>query len=314
MNLIQPIRSFTTALIAALTISVKFLILGLVLSPNLAYSFQNARNSPRMRAPQISAGEAEMNQILNSTQLQGYCGQIARLDSTSIKNIERTHIHLTANRKPANSSSLLIDQFYYKNGKFSENRRTADAYTHPSWLRMSLLSRANTAYQNYIRLLDAHNARDTFNPATLVCKTVVESCLRPQDDAPGRRSTAAGLSQATKTTINGFFRTSPWFRSKVKGFENIRDGRTYRTHMPKSILAQQEIGWAIMVMKAKELRTFNEKKVLEFYLGSKSRSANSAYANRILRCSECIQQNGNTISMRCLNRARSTCAVPGARD
>lgn len=206
--------------------------------------------------------------------------------------------------KTNNSNNLLANRYPPRTASFSESRRTADSYTNNEWLGMSMLSKANYIHSVSEALLAAHNI--DISPRILTCKALRESCFRPQDTAPGTASSAAGLSQATKSSIRDLFQRGLWFHSKVPGFENIESADTYYNNMAGSIPAQLEMGLAILNQKGRDNRTNNIKTMLQRYYGNTA-STNADYANRIFNCAQCIVDSGGTITESCLKMARRSC-------
>ncbi len=280
----------------------------LILLSTSVYSSQldSRRVNGEVEVPGKKEFEAK-RAVFNIPFIGGGCAEFGGVDTTSLTIVEDMEIPYLEHVIRVGNRAPMVDRFYNPNGRFSESRRTADKYTHPEWKRMSQIERAHHLFEIYIELIDRHGFKGRYRPSTLVCKTVRESCFRPQDDAPGRKSSAAGLSMVVKRTLRGFFRTSNWFRSQIKGLENVRSPAAYRSFSEKSILAQAEIGLAVMHMKSLELRSSSEKRILEFYYGSRSRSANAAYARRILSCSDCIERAGNKLSISCLRKSRKSC-------
>lgn len=197
------------------------------------------------------------------------------------------------------------DPFYNENGCWSTSRPRADRCTHPSWLEMSMIDRAQHIHDSYVELLEAHDL--DYSPRILTCKAVRESCLRPQDQSPASNSTASGLSQVTRSTARDLFNRGSWFQPKVYGFTSINDGRTYHDEMKHSILAQMELGLAVLHQKSIDTGSSNIRTLLQNYLGTGSASANQEYANKIYDCAECIVNNGNRLSESCLRQARESC-------
>jgi hypothetical protein len=213
-------------------------------------------------------------------------------------------VAIDANRRTAAQAGLVFDPFYNEAGCFSPKRNEANACTHPIWTNMDMLARAEYVRLTYEELLAAHGL--DYSPRILTCKAVRESCLRPQDESSASNSTASGLAQVTRSTAADLFRRGEWFTPKVRGFEEIDDGRTYHARMSQSMAAQLELGMAVLHQKSIDHRTTNIRKLLEGYYGH-SAKANKEYSDRIYDCAACIQANDDRITTTCLRKARASC-------
>ncbi len=209
--------------------------------------------------------------------------------------------------RPRRTGSALSNLYPPRTASFSESRRTADSYTNVEWLGMSDLQRANYIMEVSQALVSAHGL--SYSPRVLTCKAFRESCFRPQDTTPGSASTAAGLSQVTVSTARDLFSRGGWFQSKVPGYTEVRDGRTYYNNMAGSMVAQLEIGMAVLHQKALDNNTTNIKTLLARYYGTSSSTQNNNYANAIYNCAQCIVDSGQ-VTLQCLGRARRACIVP----
>ncbi len=195
----------------------------------------------------------------------------------------------------------LANRFPPRTAKFSESRKTADSYTNSDWREMDYIQQAKYIMEVSTALTAAHGL--PYSPRIIACKAFRESHFRPQDTAPGSRSTAAGLSQVTKSTIRDLFNRGNWFKSKVPGFTEVTSGNTYYSNMAGSMVAQLEIGIAVLHQKSKDTGSSNIKTILANYYGTVSESKNQAYANAIYNCADCIKTAGD-VTLACLNKAR----------
>lgn len=209
------------------------------------------------------------------------------------------------------------DPLFNPKGCFSENRRVADQCTHPDWLEMSLEDRGKFIFGKAKKLIEAHDL--DFTPAMVTCKAVRESCLRPHDQAPGRQSSAAGLSQVTKSTLKDLARRGRWFtpRStlpKANAASLNQPLKYFDSVMAKSPVAQIEVGLAVLQQKAMDYKLDPKKHtptILRRYYGHPSARETNTYAQAIMACTSCIQGQKNQVSESCLLRARSTCGDGG---
>jgi hypothetical protein len=211
---------------------------------------------------------------------------------------------VSIDRESTNNSGLLFDPFFNREGCFAPKRAQADECTHSDWSRMGMLDRAEYVRATYEALLDVHGL--DYSPRILTCKAVRESCLRPQDESPSSDSTASGLSQVTLSTAKDLFRRGNWFQSKVLGFDDVTDGATYHSRMSKSVVAQLELGLAVLHQKSIDHRTTRIRKLLEGYYGLNPK-ANKDYSDRIYDCAACIEANDNRMTTTCLKKARNSC-------
>jgi hypothetical protein len=200
----------------------------------------------------------------------------------------------------------LSDVYLNENGCWAERRSLSDKCTHPSWDELTQLERSQHIYDGYEVLLKEHKLG--YSPRILLCKTIRESCLRPQDMSPAAASSAAGLSQVTRSTASDLFVRGTWFKPKVVGFTNIEDGRQYHDKMKQSILAQMELGLAVLHQKGIDFNSKNIKVLLSNYYGTSSQKENSAYANAIYDCADCLAKTkSGELTEACLKIARPSC-------
>jgi len=184
----------------------------------------------------------------------------------------------------------------------NEDRSVAISYANSRWNQMNFVERAEYLDDKYDDLLHAHDVRNIYDPKVLVCKTYRESSFDPQ--VGNRVSSAAGLSQVVVGTAGDTFARGG-FRSKVEGFTHIQSGREFYSQMAGSMLAQMELGIGVLEQKRKDFglsrSSSNIHKILQGYFGSRSTSANEAYAGDILDCVTCVQDYG--YSNNCLEKA-----------
>lgn len=195
---------------------------------------------------------------------------------------------------------LVTDRFVNSRGCFSRNRRTSDNCAPSGWNSMSLVDRAKYVFSKYEELTRAHKL--DYSPRILTCKVMRESTFRPQDQAGS--STASGLSQVTKTTARDLFNRGRWFSSKVSGFQDIKSADTYFDKMKTSVVAQMELGLAVIHQKSRDTGSKSVKTILARYYGTSSSRQNNHYAQKIYDCAACIQNNRNNITETCLMKAK----------
>lgn len=212
------------------------------------------------------------------------------------------------------SPVLLCDRFANPNGCWSTGRASALACTNEDWTQLSMVEQAQHIQDAYAQLMRVHqvdNPAINYSPRVMMCKTVRESCFRPQEMSSAPNSSAAGLSQVVRTTARDLFNRTG-FRSRVHGFTDITSGDEFHDRMKTSILAQMELGLAVFHQKSRDNGgTRNPRSILMNYYGTSSRVENEKYADAIFGCANCIRQAGNEISQRCLAIARPNCFLPG---
>ena len=195
---------------------------------------------------------------------------------------------------------IFNEQFPPRRAKFSRSPKTAKGYNNREWAKKSTTQKANYLNKKYKQLLKAHGLQNIYPSGVLVCKAYKESTFNPNVKAYSFASTASGISQVTKSTAKDLFNRGKWFRSKVNGFTHIRNGQDFHFKMSKSMLAQMELGLAILHQKSRDNGTRNVRTILKRYYGNKSASANNKYADSILNCYKCAKRNGFT--KRCLDK------------
>jgi len=200
--------------------------------------------------------------------------------------------------------STFREEYPPRRASFSESRANANSYTNSNWKKKSYKQKAEYLHVKYDQLLRAHGFRDTYSPSVLVCKSYKESTFNPQIRTSDPRSTASGISQITRSTAIDTFSRGRWFRSKVRGFTHIRNGREFHSRMAGSMLAQMEFGMAILEQKRRDNGLSKSRRnmhtILQRYYGNKSSSANKAYADSIMSCASCAAKSGYV--KRCLDK------------
>jgi hypothetical protein len=199
-------------------------------------------------------------------------------------------------------NELVFDPYLYEGGCWSTDRGVANSCTNPRWESMGPLAKAEYIRLTYEELLAVHGM--DYSPRILTCKTVRESCLRPQDQAS--TSTAVGLSQVTASTARDLFVRAKWFKPRVAGFQDVSDGDKYHDRMRSSVAAQMELGLAVLHQKSRDFKTSNIRIMLGNYYGLDAES-NKEYSDAIYDCADCIKGNQDRLSMDCLNKARNSC-------
>ncbi len=217
----------------------------------------------------------------------------------------------TVTRNVQRGSSGLNNDFPPRQAKFSRSRSTSVGYTNTSWLAMSTVQQAQYLMGKYKTLAGLHGLR--FSPELLTCKAYRESLLnlggrkifQVQRITSVKSSTAAGVSQVTKTTARDTFARGRWFRSKVPGFEGITDGTTFYNQMAGNMIAQMEFGMAILEQKRRDGGFRSDHSVLQAYYGHPKKSCQKNYADKVTSCTNCLKSSG--VSVRCLDRALGGC-------
>ena len=190
--------------------------------------------------------------------------------------------------------------------EFSRRFSESISCTNTGWLSLSTVEQASYIYGAYRRLVRIHNL--DYPPEILMCKAFKESMgqyngrkiFQIQRQTSVRRSTAAGVSQVTKSSAKDLFDRGAWFRSRVEGFESISDGGVFYNRMGENVIAQMELGLAVFHQKKLDTNARHLTSVLGFYYGN-NRDCNREYARRIKRCGDCV--SGGSITERCLDRA-----------
>lgn len=201
------------------------------------------------------------------------------------------------------TNGLIYDPFSNPMGCFSKVKSEADACTSPEWAKQTLVERASYVFVVYEELL-AHHQLD-YSPRILTCKVMRESTFRPQDEASASNSSAAGLSQVTRSTAIDLFERQRWgFTPKVKGFEDVLDGQDYYERMQTSVAAQLELGLAVLHQKSIDHKATQVKTILSKYYGTDSEKENKNYAQKIYDCADCLKNNKNIITEECLLKVK----------
>ena len=190
--------------------------------------------------------------------------------------------------------------------KFSRRLSESISCTNTGWLTLSTVEQASYIYGAYRRLVQIHDL--DYPPEILMCKAFKESMgqyngrkiFQIQRQTSVRRSTAVGISQVTKSSARDLFDRGRWFRSRVEGFEDISDGAVFYSRMGGNVIAQMELGLAILHQKKLDTNARYLTSVLGFYYGN-NQDCNREYARRIKRCGDCV--SGGSITERCLDRA-----------
>jgi len=218
--------------------------------------------------------------------------------------------------------------------KFTESFNDSLDYMNKAWLKMSHTDQANYIFDKYTNLLIAHS-QIKFSPELLTCKAFRESMtpcqvkykgksirqrgcrppkrdfliskkfFNPQIDSP--KSSARGLGQVLKGTAIDLFNRGKWFHSKVYGYESITDGKTFYNKMSGNMIAQMEIGMAVLHQKKIDKNCSSDECTLRGYYGSGNTISEGIYATRILCCEKCTKKSksGSKVefSDRCLGKA-----------
>ncbi len=203
-----------------------------------------------------------------------------------------------------------------------------DACAHPEWVptlecpNQDQVRRANILMGMAETIIEAHNYRFatqngsegfTYEARTLVCKMFRESTFRPQAEAPGDRSSAAGLSMVTRSTAQALmdkedrYSQALNFYSRLPRYNHIEDGDELYEAMRGSIALQIEVGLAVLQLKNLEGRSsiHGVRELLERYYGH-GLPASPGYAARIIDCSRCIRDNNNEVQYSCLLKSQDS--------
>lgn len=167
------------------------------------------------------------------------------------------------------------------------------------WLKMDTVEKGNHLLKGYQELTEAHGL--PYSPQILTCKVYKESTFDPK--AKNSASSAFGLAQATKDTCKDLFSRGDWFNTKVAGFEKVKNGADYYAKMSNSIIAQMEVGLAILHQKSLDGNFRSLSATLMAYRGSISEKINSSYAQSILECGKCVKKAGS-VTEACLAIAK----------
>jgi hypothetical protein len=167
---------------------------------------------------------------------------------------------------------------------------------------------------NYTHSTEGVKGGYKYEPRVLVCKMFKESTFRPQVEAYGEDSSAAGLSQITKATcialMSGFHGEKLLFRSEIPEYSHIDNGEDLYNALSGSIALQIEVGLAVLQLKnlegtaRKGVVVSGVRQLLELYYASSNQKANKKYAQDIINCSTCVEKNNNKISYSCLLMAQ----------
>jgi hypothetical protein len=154
------------------------------------------------------------------------------------------------------------------------------------WTTLDTVEKGNELLKGYQELTEAHGL--PYSPQILTCKVYKESTFDPE--AKSTASSALGLAQATKSSCKDLFVRGDWFTPKIAGFERIKSGAVYYAKMGNSIIAQMEVGLAILHQKSMDLGSNNISALLKAYRGSDSAKVNSSYAQSIVECGKCMKK------------------------
>lgn len=198
---------------------------------------------------------------------------------------------------------------------YSRSSRIAAANTSLEWIALGSGGQAKYIHSIYETLNKLHGLN--YDPMVLTCKAFKESggrvrntlIFRTQNMSSVKKrgryiSSAAGIPQVTKSTAGDLFDRDPWFRSKVPGFENIRDGRLFHKRAAGNIVAQIELGYAVFHQKSRDTGRKNLRSIMSAYYGHPWQSCRNSYVGKVFNCVRCVKKSGYTQS--CLAKALGT--------
>lgn len=224
----------------------------------------------------------------------------------------------TRKRSKTSSNDPLYNDYPPRTPAFAVGYSAALKNTSSEWMSLNKIQQAQYLFDKYNALLAAHPF-PLQDASLLLCKTQRESntsvnghqYFAPQVTTTVPRSDASGISQILSSTAADLFNRYSFFRSRVAGFENIHNGRQFHQAMAGNMIAQMELGMAVMEMKRRDVGCRTQKCLAGHYYGKEGNcqsgvSHNDDYASKVLACKSCIDSQG--ISYTCLNKAtRGAC-------
>lgn len=207
----------------------------------------------------------------------------------------------SGSQQRVNPSNFFTELYIPQTPEFSKNRNTAISYADPKWNALSLTQKAEYA-QGVVDAIVAYKGADYsyINSNVIICLINKESDYIPNRRTPTSNSTASGLGQVTNTTITELLKKR-WFEPLMPGFNKDVSASTYRENSARSIIEQLNLIVSTFHLKRAEAGSTDLTTILKRYRGS-SAAVNTAYANSIMDCKNCVDTNG--ITEACLNKVK----------
>lgn len=189
--------------------------------------------------------------------------------------------------------------FRHVNPECSEDPQVAFNNTDDVWNSLGLVEKGEYIWNVSQTLATLHGYQ--YSPRTMTCKVFMESTFRPLIKA--ETSTSCGLSQVTEETGWEDVIEQAGYQTKIPGHAPITSLEDYKKRIRTSMIFQLEIGMMTLERKRVDFlkqKEFNIRPALEYYRGSDT-ATNELYADKIIRCANCMKTNGNKVSEECLN-------------
>lgn len=191
------------------------------------------------------------------------------------------------------------DMFRHVTPECSEDPQVAYNNTDEVWNSLSLKDKGDYIWKVSENLAELHGFE--YSPRTMTCKVFMESTFRPLIKA--ETSTSCGLSQVTEETGWLDVIDQAGYQTKIPGQKPITSLEEYKKRIRTSMMFQLEIGMLTLERKRVDFlkqKEFNIRPALEYYRGA-DEATNKLYADKIIRCANCMKANSNAVSEECLN-------------
>jgi hypothetical protein len=236
--------------------------------------------------------------------------------------VNGTPLRLTITPEIAPGVPSIYEMYIPRTAKCSESLDTAKGYASEQWNQLPPVEKAKYLMETY-KALNARHGFD-YSYRILTCKAYRESTFDTQIDTGIPGSSARGISQAVKDTVEYLFRPKPksskdpagfGFKSKLRGFENLTGAQVFE-EMCGSMLLQMEVGLAVMDMKSAENNgTENAMKLMASYYGHPAHHCcNELFGRSIYDCATCIRDNGDVPTQKCLDQAKYEFIKPDIKN
>lgn len=203
--------------------------------------------------------------------------------------------------RPSKFIGPLDEMFVPAKAQCTEGPAAAKNNENDRWREMSLVHKGDYIWDVSAELARLHGY--DYSPRTMTCKIFMESTFRPLIKA--ETSTSCGLSQVTEETGWEDVIEQAGYQTKIPGAKPITSLAEYQKRIASSMVFQIEI--AMMTLERKRVDfvkqggdAFNIRPILEYYRGADD-ATNKDYAERIIRCANCMNVNFNMVSEECLN-------------
>jgi hypothetical protein len=203
-------------------------------------------------------------------------------------------------RLGSNDYSALREMFRPAKPQCSRSLNTSIKNADDVWNSLSLQYKGEYIWNVSLQLAELHGY--DYRPGTMTCKTFMESSFNPLIQPEDEKSTSCGLTQVTEETGWEDVIVKGKYQTKIPGQKPITSLEEYRTRIRQSMVFQLEIGMMTLERKRVDFlkqTEMNIRPALEYYRGS-NQETNEIYADKIIRCANCMNNNGFNFTEKCL--------------